>query len=819
MLDNLDDLYSVVLPNITYSPKIIFSNKVPALDANFFRKDSEYENKDKSTAYQLKNLIATWYVALRNIALVIMLLILVWIGIKITISSVSSDKAKYKQMLIDWIVAICLLMFLHYIMVFLVNIVELFDQMLVGTVQQDKLMNLVRFKSSGFSTISEKFYWTLIYTILVIYTLMFTWQYLKRVIRLAFLTLLAPIMAATYPIDKMTDGQAQGFNKWLKDYIYELLIQPLHLLLYTILISSVSSLAESNPIYVLVALGSFIPIEKMLREYLQFEKGHVKPPNPAGLMTAAALGQKAVDAILPSNLKQKSGKGGESAEDKSNEKPIGTRGDNAYDLLGGGGTQDGVQDDGNEQGNGILENRQNNEFEQGQNDEEKGLDKGFGNGPISDNQDDFDNLKRTQNGNEKGFGDGSISDNKDDWDILKGDLNETGKGYGKGKFSENQADYDALKAAQRATTASQKVRRTPVKRNIRKPSNFRRGLGAVGRKYGGKFVRRLTGGKKGIRGIAHALAGVARIGAGIAGAATLATAGVAMGVVMGDPTKAAQLGMAGLGVGYKTASGLAKGATGLIGKGADAVSGVASTYSSAANPEKYEEKLKQKEQEKIATSIRDNDSAMRMFRMKNKNMSDRQITNGINDCVAQGIDDPEDIQKVFDLEEKAGVDRNTAIGAMKISKNVDAKTLRNEQDQERFRKSIENNLQGRVANPEQKSHESIELLKMIHGVDRMSRIQNGAQTSTGTQSQTSTAGQSQTSGAANRRNTNTQAMSETAKRQKAAQEKEKQKRQKSRENARKQKERVEEQKRQQARQRQRAAQEYERQRRGPRTKM
>ena len=47
--------------------------------------------------------------------------------------------------------------------------------------------------------------------------------------------MIAPFVALTYPIDKLNDGQAQGFNKWLKEYIFNLLIQPMHLLLYTIL--------------------------------------------------------------------------------------------------------------------------------------------------------------------------------------------------------------------------------------------------------------------------------------------------------------------------------------------------------------------------------------------------------------------------------------------------------------------------------------------------------------------------------------------------------------------------------------------------------
>ena len=40
------------------------------------------------------------------------------------ISSTAGDKAKYKQTLVDWVVAFCLLFFMHYIMAATLTIVE-----------------------------------------------------------------------------------------------------------------------------------------------------------------------------------------------------------------------------------------------------------------------------------------------------------------------------------------------------------------------------------------------------------------------------------------------------------------------------------------------------------------------------------------------------------------------------------------------------------------------------------------------------------------------------------------------------------------------
>lgn len=89
---------------------------------------------------------------------------------------------------------------------------------------------------------------------------------------LAFLTIIAPLMAMTYPLDKLQDGSAQGFNTWLKEYIFNLLIQPVHLILYTVLIGASMDLVADNIVFALVALGFILQAEKILRKFFGFEK-------------------------------------------------------------------------------------------------------------------------------------------------------------------------------------------------------------------------------------------------------------------------------------------------------------------------------------------------------------------------------------------------------------------------------------------------------------------------------------------------------------------------------------------------------------------
>lgn len=133
------------------------------------------------------------------------------------------------------------------------------------------------------------------FLVLVFFTIWFTFTYLKRVLYMAFLTLISPMVALTYCIDKTNDGQAQGFNMWLKEYIFNLLLQPVHLLLYFILVTSAFELAGKNVLYSLVALGFMIPAEKLLRSMFGFSKA--KTPPLLGGPVGTSLTMQALDRL------------------------------------------------------------------------------------------------------------------------------------------------------------------------------------------------------------------------------------------------------------------------------------------------------------------------------------------------------------------------------------------------------------------------------------------------------------------------------------------------------------------------------------------
>ncbi len=124
-------------PIIQISPELIFANQVEILNIDFIGgsgTNSYVLESSGSITSTLRTIIASWYVALRTLAMVGLLSVLIYIGIKIIISSSSQDKAKYKQRIVDWIVAFCLLFFMHYIMAGTISVVNRIDQLLSGMV-------------------------------------------------------------------------------------------------------------------------------------------------------------------------------------------------------------------------------------------------------------------------------------------------------------------------------------------------------------------------------------------------------------------------------------------------------------------------------------------------------------------------------------------------------------------------------------------------------------------------------------------------------------------------------------------------------------
>lgn len=185
----------------------------------------------------IKENVAKWYVAIRNLTIVILLLILIYIGIKMATSSLSSQKSRYKKMIMNWLVSLILVFLLHYIIFFatalseaLVDTLESASKGIVGengerNIEQELIAGTKLDKDDeelyqGGKVIVPRtgliesltktngvniVYLSIIFWILIFYQLKFFFLYLKRFLTVGFLIVIAPLITVTYSIDKAGD--------------------------------------------------------------------------------------------------------------------------------------------------------------------------------------------------------------------------------------------------------------------------------------------------------------------------------------------------------------------------------------------------------------------------------------------------------------------------------------------------------------------------------------------------------------------------------------------------------------------------------------
>lgn len=755
------------LPTFRVTPRNIFSNEIPLLDVNFFNPGLGYDsfwisnlnekiyiNNLSSTAHQIRSVISKWYQAVRDIAIVLSLSILVYIGIRIIISSTSADKAKYKERLVDWVISLCLIFVMHYIMSFSMILVDgitklvsslgynsstmeiseervkeatgdeptdvlaiykqyvLSDEEFVANaykmfvksiVENNKGMSesdapmygrfnyddngdpvsLIWFTQNEMETAriesqimsdGENTFTTIgykvIYCVLVVYTIIFLVVYLKRVVYMAFLTMIAPLVAMTYAIDKINDGQAQAFNAWLKEYIFNLLIQPMHLVIYTILIGSALEFASQNFIYTIVALGFMMPAEKMMRKFFGFAKADT-PGTLSGAAGAAVLmgGMNKLLSHRPrgGHGRERLGKSGDSESEKEENKVNTHKSfdtDNAFDnnKIDDNKADDNKLDEGKEKTN--LQNMSDADYE---ND--------FLDADMNDRQ-ALDFNARDAYANDKGM---EYSDEE-----MKAILGiESDEEYAKYMNEHGSNDNEGSKNVEIQINESkdeeQPEDETDSDKDTTKESSkgsIKKAIGRSAKMYGKGMLKKAKNAHLGRRAI--------RTASGLALGATAGVVGGIAGIASGDPSKAFQYMAAGTAGGYASGKRLAE-------VGASIPRTVANAMSVEGVGNKFKEELYGKEQyerkqfEAAAKEKRKDDELKWKLQDKLGDKSEKyRKKEYLNDIMQYGDFDNKTLVAMAEMQEKYGYSSKEAIAAALISdRDLGGKNYKNKSAKEK----------------------------------------------------------------------------------------------------------------------------------------
>ena len=240
----------------------ILFNGIPIIDANFFNFESAGghditavdENGDPTMIYTLRQNLATWYVVIRNFSIGIMLFMLLYIGIRMAISTTAQKKADYKKMLLDWLQGFIIVIFIHFFMyaIFFINdqfvrllhnlMEAIVNNLMNGEVDELSLYEAIRTKAYVFDFL-ESITGLALYIILIYLLVRFLLIYFKRAISVYILAMIGSFIGVKYAWEKAAGKKRTSIGPWMKDFAFNVLLQSIHCLIYVLFMTVAFSTA------------------------------------------------------------------------------------------------------------------------------------------------------------------------------------------------------------------------------------------------------------------------------------------------------------------------------------------------------------------------------------------------------------------------------------------------------------------------------------------------------------------------------------------------------------------------------------------------
>jgi len=250
-----------------YAPIIGIIFTLPTIDGCIFGAQSYFQlsffdNPAQGLVGSIQGYVGAAYNAFRYLVTAVYIVVLVYIGIRIMLSSVGRQKARYKETLRHWLIGLLLIFSFHWVMAGIIWLSNSFVNILHSV--SCEILNL---KSAGLSTTGvlnmggDAYYshpvtafisynitqgtshipligqiiGLILFIILLGSTISILFTYLKRLFSISLLILLFPFVALSYVFDKMGDKKAQTLSYWFKEFTVNVMIQPIHALLLALI--------------------------------------------------------------------------------------------------------------------------------------------------------------------------------------------------------------------------------------------------------------------------------------------------------------------------------------------------------------------------------------------------------------------------------------------------------------------------------------------------------------------------------------------------------------------------------------------------------
>ena len=260
----------------------ILFNEEPLVDVNFFD-DSEAvqeikEKNPKAFIIQLRNGVRMWYYIIRNIAIMVMVVILMYVAIRMLLNiytSSAEDKARYKEMMIAWVKALSTLVVMHII----IYTVIAFNTDIINTIKDvahiddPRLQNLNIILLALDIRLSISFPATILYVLVTYLTVQYFFLYLKRFILVLILIISGPFIILKTAYESTGKSVSKAYSKWLYDLMINVMEQSLHALFYALFVKNLFEGAMTNLIGFLIfwfVLKSMLKITTIVLKLFKF---------------------------------------------------------------------------------------------------------------------------------------------------------------------------------------------------------------------------------------------------------------------------------------------------------------------------------------------------------------------------------------------------------------------------------------------------------------------------------------------------------------------------------------------------------------------
>lgn len=231
----------------------------------------------------IKETVAGWFQVLRLFAIALIILLLIFTGLRLAVSDLAKDRARYKEVIKAWIIGLAFIYLLPYIIVIINTICDYFMDIL-----WDARLGL---EDAGYTSFESGLFLECIngtadtgglksaayfieFLAFIIMDYKFFFKYIKRSFTVFMLVVLSPVIGVMHVFNKIK-GNDGIIGNWVAKYCMNIFMQPLHALLYLIFMFTASGIALKAPLLAVLFLWALSRAEKIFNIILELDYGKI----------------------------------------------------------------------------------------------------------------------------------------------------------------------------------------------------------------------------------------------------------------------------------------------------------------------------------------------------------------------------------------------------------------------------------------------------------------------------------------------------------------------------------------------------------------